>query len=631
MNAQSIQSPLRTTLLALRTSSVVTTCLLVAAYVLIWMMQYTPAGLNGDAHLYAFQAMARLHPHLQADIYLAHGSQDKYTLFTSVYAWMIDSIGLVNSQAVIVIFSHALSAYAVWRIARHLTNSNLAWLVTGVVMVVPGFYGSSWVFQYSEYMVTARMPTEGLVLLSVALGLERRLVAAWILSALALVTHPIMTLPGVVLLALSTFTPIFLRTAWITGTAIVLVAIIVSVAAPIGPLTVLDPEWLALVQQRSRFLFLSLWRGQDWDWCLLTFLTLFYVWSTTSDIQQRSMAKNAAQTGAIGMALTAIASYIVPVQLFLMGQPWRWMWITTLLALALLTIKTIETLRNGNHLERACILALGAAWVLPVVWANPPSFIAAPIALGALAISRYQSVIPVEYKKYAIILGYCVLLASLVSVIASTGALWQLEVPTNATDMSLARIVDMMSLSIPAVALAYAAWIAAHARNVLSQLILAAVTVAGLTVFVPYTEKKMQHSPLVRAAPSFADWRAVIGTDQEVMWLENAAGVWFLLDRRGYLSISQAAGIVFSRDTAMRIKSRSLNVHVLKPHAGLNTPREASVQPPAILTTEILRRICADPDLGFVVSDVTLPIPHLTHEAKDFYRKQKLYNCNSVR
>ncbi len=60
------------------------------ALVLLWSLTHRYAGLSGDAELYAFQAMARLHSNLATDLYLQFGSQDHYTLFSPLYAAMID-------------------------------------------------------------------------------------------------------------------------------------------------------------------------------------------------------------------------------------------------------------------------------------------------------------------------------------------------------------------------------------------------------------------------------------------------------------------------------------------------------------------------------------------------------------
>ena len=57
---------------------------------LLWALRHQYAGISGDAQLYAFQALARLHPALATDLSLQNTSQDDYTLFTPCYAALID-------------------------------------------------------------------------------------------------------------------------------------------------------------------------------------------------------------------------------------------------------------------------------------------------------------------------------------------------------------------------------------------------------------------------------------------------------------------------------------------------------------------------------------------------------------
>ena len=59
-----------------------------------WALLRGYHGLLGDAQLYAFQALSRIHPPLAHDLYLQNTSQDKFTFFSPAYAWFIELLGL---------------------------------------------------------------------------------------------------------------------------------------------------------------------------------------------------------------------------------------------------------------------------------------------------------------------------------------------------------------------------------------------------------------------------------------------------------------------------------------------------------------------------------------------------------
>ena len=59
----------------------------------LWLVMHGYHGLTGDGQIYAFQAFARLHPQLATDLYLQYTSQDRFTLFSPLYAWWIALLG----------------------------------------------------------------------------------------------------------------------------------------------------------------------------------------------------------------------------------------------------------------------------------------------------------------------------------------------------------------------------------------------------------------------------------------------------------------------------------------------------------------------------------------------------------
>ena len=83
--------------------------LLAACYVVLWHLCHVYRGLDHDAHLYALQALSRLNPAVYSnDIFFRFGSQDSYTIFTSIYASLINRVGLDAAASMLTLASTAL-------------------------------------------------------------------------------------------------------------------------------------------------------------------------------------------------------------------------------------------------------------------------------------------------------------------------------------------------------------------------------------------------------------------------------------------------------------------------------------------------------------------------------------------
>src|SRR5580704_3789252 len=76
---------------------------LVLLLVALWPLTHRYKGLGGDAELYAMQALAKIHHNLAGDLFLQNDSQDRYTVFSSLYALCIRWLGLRGAAMTLVI------------------------------------------------------------------------------------------------------------------------------------------------------------------------------------------------------------------------------------------------------------------------------------------------------------------------------------------------------------------------------------------------------------------------------------------------------------------------------------------------------------------------------------------------
>src|SRR5271167_542168 len=303
----------------------------------LWLALHGYHGLTDDGQIYALQAYARLHPQLTADLYLQNTSQDQFTLFSHLYAWCIGLLGLENAARLLTLAFTVWFLAAALCLARSSAGRDAAWLAVGFILIVAGDYGASGVFRMLDPFLTARLPAEALII--TALGCHfRGLRRLGLLLALgALFIHPLMALPGLLLvfcLLLPVRVGLMGAIAGVFATlAIALLAINLPAASPL--LTVMDAPWLDVVRERSQFLFLQLWSIHDWDINAHPFLSLALTAIAVTDDRVRKLCAAAALVGGAGLAVAFIGGLIGPVAILVQGQAWRWVWIAVFVGTAL--------------------------------------------------------------------------------------------------------------------------------------------------------------------------------------------------------------------------------------------------------------------------------------------------------
>jgi hypothetical protein len=140
----------------------------------------------------------------------------------------------------------------------------------------------------------------------------------------------------------------------------------------------------------------------------------------------------------------------------------------------------------------------------------------------------------------------------------------------------------------------------------------------------------------------FADWASAIPPTSTVLVApppDVGAFVWFTLGRPNYLALDQSTGVIFSRATALEVRRRSevllplmdpdwkiLTSLRAKPGGGRKD--ETATRP---LTPKNLIQVCADPQLGFVISPERVGFDPLHHERAGTWKDWNLYDCRKVR
>ncbi len=606
--------------------------------VVLWTLTHRDLGLTSDAHLYAFQALARLHPALAADVYLKYASQDRFTVFSPLYAALISLFGLNLAGSVLLGFCAAVFLTAAWYFARALSSRDFAWLSVALLIVTVGSYGSFDVFHFSEDYLTARSLAEALVMVALAAHFNGHRILGLIVASVAMLMHPLMAFPGLLLL-LCAWTPI--RWNLIGALSGVFAALALSILALIRPpsvqaLAVMDPAWLEIVRERSQFLFLQLWRLHDWNLNARPFLCLAVTAWAIEDANIRKLCVGAALVGAAGLAVALISSFIGPVALLLQGQAWRWVWITSLVSVVLLPA-TVMRLWRDQRCGPLCAILLICAWTFAPIDAG----VAAGLALLLWSLRSRIAGSVAGFLRWAAF-GLLPVVAAWPFIhmnVFSAPAYHVLDGP-----LWVHWLRNILGLKIPGVLAAGLFWAGIRrCRSLWVPAVWCAALAALAMYLLPLAFDRAQSRAWIAESAEFTHWRERIPPTANV-YLYNGGDsplfAWFTLRRPNYVSVDQSAGVVFSRTTALEIERRAHNLRALaspdwqlltknRQRAGAKPGNKPAPLKP--LTRKDLVDVCKDPELGFVIARQDVGFEPLRHTHAGPYRDWNLYDCARVR
>jgi hypothetical protein len=534
-----------------------------------WALSHSYRGIFHDAGLYTLQALARLHPDsLPEDVFLKFGSQDGFTIFGPIYAAASRLLGVELAGATLTLVLQWALLGGAWMLARAVMPLSMTMFGVAVLIAVPGDYGTDRIFTCIEPFLTPRMAAEALVLGSLAAALRQRKAFAISLVIAAVFIHPIMAMAGasaLVYLYLGKPKPLF------TGAVALVGLIALAMAAylmPQGQWGRFDAHWLALVENRSPYLFIAHWQLDDWSRAAVTLATLGVGFRVLPNDRARTLSLIALTTVLTGLALTFIACDLLHLVLLTQLQPWRWQWLGTVVAAVLLPeiVRALwrnaaaehgmteqQTTEQRTTEPRTTVLLLISAWVFG---SNAFALFASAAALAALVL--LQKLKPSETRW--VFLGACGLL-----VIA---VVWRLGSNLEFTEAHYlnpniplwirraSSFIHDGTAPIAAVALAF--WLARMRRGRTALILLGGLAVAGCVAWFPQTWKSWttrEYPPQQLAR--FSGFRESVPPGADVFWPESPLAVWVLLQRPSYLSVIQTSGMVFSRRSALELERRA--------------------------------------------------------------------------
>jgi hypothetical protein len=250
---------------------------------------------------------------------------------------------------------------------------------------------------------------------------------------------------------------------------------------------------------------------------------------------------------------------------------------------------------------RASALLLGSGWLLVGYLGGALAILAALLWFVRRHLDKHA---PAALMKGAWSVAAC----SAVLLVAFGMQALHLGMDSNAAPPWVQRLVNFASVAGPLACLVgLVCHLTLRSTSRTAPIIvglLAAVVLTGLIPYwlVPTLEPRYSNSNQAK----FATWREKIPPTDEVLWHEYPVAAWVLLNRRSFLSASQSAGLLYSRELTREFARRSESLAALASPGWWTMAAMAAEDEPKKLTPPLLREICREPALAYVVTATDL-------------------------
>lgn len=582
-----------------RTASLALTILAALA----WIATHRYQGIWHDGVLYAGQAIFRLDPApFATDLFFAYGSQDGFTAFTAIYALAIVKLGLPTAAAVLLGMAHVAWLAAGGFLLRGILDGWAFWTALILVAVLPPTYGPSDVFSYGESFLTARSWAEPAALLAVACVVRGHRPAAIASLAFAAAMHPVMAFPA----ALFVFSFGFRgRQQLLLGLAgLTTLALLAQQGIPPfdGLTHQVDPLWLGLLTERSPTLFLDQWPSAAYREPIF-FLVLLTTAALVAAPGKRRLwwSAIAVLLSGVGLALLALSW---PGVLLLQMQPWRVLWLAKVLAI----VAALVVVRDSSPSSPYGRILLGA--LAACVFAIDSSGLACSLPVAALVVARQRLAIDPNLPRWIIGVAWCA-----IALIIGERVFWAAMISSVSLDFTVANFARLTLADRIAIVFKESGWFVfpplifgtwCLLRHRPRSDIWLLPVVCGALVFFAMQWRPISFNGLVeerRQETGNAELARIIKPQHLTYWGDGHAKLWLMLHRASYASSQQAAGIIFSRQTAIEAERRLARVRPLGLWDSIfdRVPKEDEKASRNAATIDGLVHACHDPILDFVV------------------------------
>lgn len=535
------------------------------------------------------------------DFFFNFGSQDSFTLFPAIHAWVIELLGLDRAALLLTILGKLVWFPALLIFSSSFLSGPALWLGVAVVVGYSPYFDAHKVFSYGESFVTARVFAEALVLTGLGLAIRGRYLLGVGALSLASALHPLMALPGIAtVLLVSQWKSI--RRPMVIGSGLAVVAVVMGILGvePFDHLFIkIDPAWLDIVLRRNEYVYLHKWDANAFG--RMVFLAVILV------VARKKMSPPVTRIaiamlvlGVVTLWLSWLGASVIHNALLTQLQLWRALWLVQLTSLLLLGGLT-PTLWRGYDNYRILLVVLWCAALLEGVSAG---MMAGVGLLVSIAVERWRP----DWKASRVINGTVVLIIcySLFWKWLSLSYLmtaWNVYFDRPAWQTLVSDIVVVTALSAISLLLSrYFSWAGVTAVLALG----AGMTIAGTSAWAGRTTTRLLWDEPARVAAA-THLRQLVPSGATVFWPDGLEKTWFWLRRAHYVSGPQTAGVLFSRDTALEANRRQSKLRALgfqdgNPYWGWSTPLPRDkISESGMNSPDVERRLCEDPILDYLV------------------------------
>lgn len=616
----------------------------------LWIGANPYVGIDHDARLYTFMAVRWLTPAAYArDPWFAYGSQDDWSLFSPLFAFVLSRFGVETGALLTTIAGGLMFVAASVLLAKAFLPGRLAWLAALLLVSLPLCYSPRGMLFVSEAFATARAFAVPLSMMALALAARGRPGRAVALHGAAMLLHPSMALAPFLITVLSSVTA---RTSVVLVLGGVLGAAGLLLAGALGLVPEIGGEWLMFVEP-AMLVFIGPWLRSDLAEILVPILLLLIAHERGSWRLRRLYGITALVAGA-SVLVSLVAGDRVPVTLVMQAQLWRALWIAKVVAMVALV-----------DLGGRFVLRRRAPSRLPLLAALVPlASLASPAAALLLAWAGLKIVSPAHWQRFsAYVLAYRHwVLALLAMVVALHTPAYLLSLSFAATPAdSGGALLDMATGLLRtggdgAVAMLTFLAICRLRPRVLALLVLPFLALAmliwdGRSPVQKYWESRYS------VDGSRGMFSRQIERGKTVYWHYSAPRVWLELGTAGYASTTHATGLVFSRERTRvldarltRVAIRALDAEQARLAAANGVLLETALRGPGAVTTrpyvlasyEAMRPstpfgigfLCRDKDLDFVIDPVRIEGMSIAEEVEQVAGRRivnYLYDCARLR